>query len=155
MILSKPKKIALIFALPLLAFIIFELFYLNRPYPNVLLGQTRISSKTELIAILQKRQNQILTFQISNSEIKAITLNPNLLQYDPELTWRNLIAYGRNDNFFQNLQTRFRLIFQTTSLEPAYDFDDLTFDTLLADMLRPYEKEPLNSQIVYENGPCC
>ena len=152
MIFSKSKKFTLIIALPLLAFILFEIFYWNKPYPNVLLGQTRITNKTELIATLQKRQNQILTFQISNSEIKAITLNPNILQYDPELTWQNLISYGRNDNFFQNLQTRLRLIFQTTSLEPIYDFDDLTFDTLLADMLRPYEKEPLNSQIVYENG---
>jgi vancomycin resistance protein YoaR len=152
MIISKTKKTALIFAIPLLAFIIFEMFYWNRPYPNVLLGQNRITSKTDLITTLQKRQNQILTFQISNSEIKAITLNSNLVQYDSELTWQNLIAYGRNGNFFQNLLTKFRLIFQTTSLEPVYDFDDLTFDTLLADMLRPYEKEPLNSQIIYENG---
>lgn len=147
-----------ILLLPLFAYGIYEVAYWNKTYPNVFIESINVGglTKEEITQKLNKelvnRQNQTFTFEIPGSEVKGFRLNPNLVSYDVQTMTNNALNYGRAGAFTEQAFKRITAPLQKSTIELLYDFDELTTDTLLADMFRPYESEVLESEIKFENG---
>jgi hypothetical protein len=154
-----PKKrlLLILLSLPIIAYLLFEVLYINASYPNIKLGRLDVGgkNKSELRKLLQdelsNRQNRTLSFTIDQSKPLAVTLNTNLLQYDLDKTVENVVSYGKKGSLSDQFKQKFGLT-KPAVLQPSYTFDEFTFDTLLADQLRPYESPVLETRIIYNNG---
>jgi vancomycin resistance protein YoaR len=152
---SRTKLFLIILALPFLAYLFFEIRYFNAAYPNTKIGQIDVSGKTrgEIEKLLQTefetRQSKQLAFNINNADIKSIPLTKDLVRYDAKKTTENAIKYGRSGSPLRQLSEKFSFLTTQHQVSPIYFFDKLTFDTLLADVLRKYEKEVLETNLVF------
>ena len=82
---SKKKTTIIILFLPILAYILFEIIFINSAYPNIKLGTINVGGKNraELKKLLQdefnNRQNRTLNFTLDKSKPISITLNKNII----------------------------------------------------------------------------
>jgi vancomycin resistance protein YoaR len=148
---------ALVFT-PIIIYILSELWYFGRVYPNTYIGNLNVSGKTkgdlekELSSIFSLRENQTVSYSVEQTEIIAIKLDPNLLKYDKEKTIQKLIDNRRNGPFLDQLKQKISFMAKKQIVAPEYNFDDLTYDTLLADKVRKFEKEVVETNLLYLNN---
>ncbi len=142
---------------PITLWLIFEALYFNSAYPNLQLGKIEIGGKnrSQLEEILGKefelRQHKTLSFSVDKSKPVIITLNENILKYKTKESVNKILRYGRSGPLQQQMQQKLSLT-KSNSIDPVYEFDEFTFDTMLADALRPYEQELIETNIVNQNG---
>lgn len=154
------KIILILFILPIIALVGFELIYFNAAYPNLFIGDINVGGKThkqieDLVnQEAQTRENKTIAFSINKSNYISVKLTKDLLSYNAKQTADEVINYGRSGTLADRFQTRIKLLTEKHNLKPVYTFDSLTFDTLLADTLRPYEKPVVETQLIYTtSGP--
>jgi len=153
--LSKSKLIPIILSIPLVIYTLFELAYFNSAYPNLYIGNINVSQKnsTQLQKILsdqfKKHSNQTIIFNLNTGKPITINLTDKILKYDTEKTINQILSYGRSGSILSQLTQKLSLLTTKKTLNPIYDFDNLTFDTLLADSVRQYEKPVLETKLVY------
>lgn len=150
--------LSLIVALPLLIYGTYELIHWNRTYPNLFIESINVGSltKAEITQKLNKelavRQNQTFTYEIPGSEVKGFRLNPNLVSYNIDTMVNDAFSHGRSGSLLDQITQRLTRPIIKSQIKLSYDFDELTTDTLLADMFRSYESQVLESEIRFENG---
>jgi vancomycin resistance protein YoaR len=151
---TKSKILLIILFTPLIAYLLFEIIYFNAAYPNTYIGNQNISHKnrTQLQSLLEQefknRENQTLIFNLNTGKPVTITLNNNLLSYDTTKTVDHILNHGRSGPILEQIKQKIGSLVQKQTIKPVYDFDTLTFDTLLADQLRPFEKPVLETKLV-------
>jgi vancomycin resistance protein YoaR len=157
---GKLKLFLIILALPLSAYLGFEIRYFNAAYPNTYIGNFDVSGKSrgEIEKLLQKefesRENKTFVLHINQSDAKSITLNKNLVNYDIKRSVDITVGYGRTGSLKRQLTEKLESLTQKHTIVPVYEFDSLTFDTLLADTVRPYEKDIVETKLVFSpSGP--
>jgi len=155
--ISKIKIPLIVLSLPVLAYFVFETIYFNAAYPNIYLGTLPVGgkNKSELRDLIttefQNRQNRTISFSINKSKPIAITLSKDYLNYNVEETLNKITGYGKTGSLRKQINQKLS-VFSKITLSPVYLFDEITFDTILADAVRPFEQEVIETKIVYAKG---
>lgn len=153
--ISKIIILVLIFVIPILLLTGIQIRYLNSSYPNIYVGNIPVGGKSrnQLEKILQKEteliENKTISFSINKSSYLSIKLNKNLLSYNNSETINQIMSYGRTGSIQNQIKERIALLSTKHTIKPSYTFDNLTFDTLLADIVRDYEKPVHETQLIY------
>ncbi len=155
--MNKKTILAIILLSPVILFVLFELVYYNKPYPNIYIANTKVSGKSdsdtqkELSAILSLKENQTISYKINQSDTITIKLNKDLLTYELDKSIKDAKQIGRTGTIQNKIKERLNLLTTKTNINPTFDFDELTYDTLLADKIRKYEKQVIETQLIYSN----
>ncbi len=154
------RIILIILALPIVTFLAFELYFFNAAYPNLRIGDIDVGGKSrrQIEEILKKetefRQNKVVIVSVNKSNYASLKLTKELVTYNISETANEVIAYGRTGSINERMQERLNLWNGPRTIKPVYTFDSLTFDTLLADELRQYEKPIIETELIYTvSGP--
>ncbi len=154
------KAVLLILLLPVAFLFIAEIHYFNTAYPNTFLGSINVSGKNrrEIENIItqeaQNRQEKTLSFSINKSKYISIKLDKNLLTYDIQKTTDQVMNDGHTGTILERLKNQVMAFNTQKKIKPVYNFDNFTFDTLLADSIRIYEKPVIETQLIYTStGP--
>lgn len=158
--LSKIKIFLIVLLLPFIVLGAYQIYFFNRAYPNLQVGNIDVGgkSRSEIETIIeqesQNRQNQTLSFSVNKSNYISIKMNKDLISYDGKKTADAVIKYGHSGSISEQLQQQIALFKEKKRIAPVYNFDSFTFDTILADAVRPYEKPVIETQLLYTaSGP--
>jgi len=141
----------------LLFFCWYQLVYVNKIYHNVKIGNTDFTGLTvdDAQKLLDKK-----IIDNSNGEISVSLgsdswkLKPSEidLNYNKEKTLENLYAVGRDQGFWQNIKTRFGLLFKAKNIESVYSYDGQKLTNFWTNIIAGKEKYPINASFTYDNN---
>ncbi len=146
--------ISFFIGLPILALGLPILFYSNRVLPGVHIGSVDLSGKSrdESIALLRKefqnREAHTVQFTPSNGA-PQISLGKvgYYTSYDIEKTADAAFSIGHSGDLNNRFRNAGRALRGGVNLSPIYAYDKITFDSRLADAIRPLEKPVVNSEL--------
>lgn len=144
--------------IPFLTFGIIEVMNADKIYPRVSIGPIAVGGTdrkafTEIVSKeLNSRLKKTITIEIPQQGVKGIQLNNNLINANIEEMYNQAYRIGREKSFASVFWEKISVLVMGKTIDPVYDIDELTLDTIIADTLRDYEKEVINSQIKFERG---
>ncbi len=145
-----------IFAVLIFSYGWYSLVYVNRIYPNVVIGSTDFSGLSQENAI-KKLDEQVK--KINSNDIKLI-LSGNTwdiktsdigLNYDIEGTIEKIYSVGRRGNFFDNLKERVSLLFKNKNIDAIYSLDQNVISGKLAEIYSENETPVSDAKFIYSN----
>jgi vancomycin resistance protein YoaR len=144
---------------PLLIYIVFEIVYLNRVYPNIYVGNVSFAGKSpvesrELLQkiVTERTQKEILLNSPAIGQTISVGSVSNYATYDVPATVSQLVSYGRKGSFTEQFKYKLRLFKTNYSVTPVYAYDKDRLDAAIVDAVRPFEKPVVNSDLIYSNG---
>lgn len=141
----------------LLFFCWYQLIYVNKIYHNVKIGNTDFTglniddAKKLLDEKISKNIDGEITISLENDNWK---LKPSEidLNYNIDKTIADLYGVGRNQNFWQNLQTRLGLLFKSKNIDSIYDYDGQKLTNFWTNIFAGKEKYPVDASFKLENN---
>jgi len=159
---SEHKKVlialaCIIVALPILSFAIFEGYYLNRVFPQVDIGGVQVSGMTrlEIENVLkkstEKRLQEPVVLTLSTGQKIEMGKVGDIANYDVNKTIDLAFSHGREGNLVKQINSIANGFKYYTHINPVFSFDHQTFDTSLANAVRPFERPIIDSQLAFSN----
>lgn len=159
------KKILAIFLLVfisvLISIIVFELINFNKIYPGVKIGEYYMGGKTYIEAqdIIKKSNQKIMReglnfdFEGRETNVSPIIISSvdsglsyKILDFKDEMTAANVFAYGRNQEWYNNLLAQFSVLRDPKTLPNLFSLDKKELADILKENFSDFEREPVNAK---------
>lgn len=150
--------LTILLLIPFLIFTTIDIQNADKIYPRVFIGTIDVGGMDkqqfaqQVTQKLNQRVKTTITIEVPQEGVKGLQLDTGIIRPDIDEMYRQAYRIGREKSFATIFWEKVTVLIASRQLEPAYDIDDLTIDTILADKLRPYERETINSQIKFERG---
>ncbi|MDQ3239783.1 MAG: hypothetical protein M3P33_04620, partial [bacterium] len=112
--------------LPVVAYLIFEIAYINRVYPNVYIGNNNLSgkslseSRSVVDALVIARNKTDLNILVEpDGSILEIGKVSDYVSYDNQTTLRKIMSYGREGKLLDQLKLKIWLLRRAYQVSPV------------------------------------
>jgi len=133
--------------------LIFEKIYENKIYPRINLGDINLTGLTaeEAQGLVKQKIEEIdkngIIFEHNKKEISVIptisSFNADLayqiMDFDVEKTIEQALNYGRNNNFFTNLQNKLKVLIFKKPVALVYDINEEEIEKILKENFKEFE----------------
>lgn len=160
-ILKKAKLVLIIVGVIIIALALsygwFSVCYAKKIYPGVKIGELDFSglNKEKAKELLSEKKDSVkdaeIIFKYQNKEYKIIGSDLEL-DYDLDKTVDSLYKTGRDQDFWQNLSARTKMIFSDQNLLANYNFSKEKLNSFLFPIFSQIEIPVIDSNFQYKDG---
>ncbi|TSC93105.1 MAG: hypothetical protein CEN89_268 [Candidatus Berkelbacteria bacterium Licking1014_7] len=133
-----------------------NVFFVDKIFPRVVLGQTNLSGYNKIEVkdlILQKVADQgekiILTY---SGKSWSIDFNEIGLKYDIQKTVDVVLSVGRQKNVFKSFVEQFHLMVASFDAQAVYEVDQQSFEQKIKEIASEIDVSEQDATLIYQNG---